>query len=228
MKQPRANMHGLTLIELLVALVICAMGVAGIYRLFIAQSRAYVVQDQVAEVQQNIRTAMEMIVRDVRMAGFDYDNSTSLVRIEDYKPRPPYLITGNSITVWFEHYRQGSPPVSEVHAVRYVLNGTKLERQLTVNGNPQPSEVLLENVTAFQLLCGRDGRIGAEETQDGVVNDWVDCGTVNNNQDKIIAVRVTLTTRPEQTNPQDDRFREISPRSLTSTVALRNLSLRKL
>jgi prepilin-type N-terminal cleavage/methylation domain-containing protein len=221
------NKKGITLIELLVALVICAISIAAIYRLFIAQSRAYVVQDQVAEIQQNIRTVMELIVRDVRMAGFDYDNSNSPVRIENFKPLPPYLVTASSINVWYENYRQGPPITSEIHEVRYDFVGTDLRRQLTVNGVVQPAELLLENVISFELTCGRDGRIGFEETQDGIVNDWVNCGTVNNNQDKVIAVRVSLTTRPDQINADDDRFRTISPRTLTSTIALRNLSIKK-
>jgi prepilin-type N-terminal cleavage/methylation domain-containing protein len=53
---------GVTLIELLVALVICGIVVAAIYRLFVAQTRAYTVQDQVAEAQQNVRNAMELLV----------------------------------------------------------------------------------------------------------------------------------------------------------------------
>ncbi len=231
----RLNRRGITLIELLVALVICAIVIAGIYRVFIAQSRAYVIQDQVVEVQQNIRTAMAMMVRDIRMAGFDYDdnNNTSHVSIEDFKPLPPYIVTANSITVLYEYYQRNpenpfdQPLSSEIHAVTYTLNGTNLERQLTVNGVNRPIEILLENVVAMELTCGRDGRIGFRETQDGVVDDWVNCGAINNNQDKVIAVRVSLTTRPEQANPQDDRFEGISPRTLNSTIALRNLAIKQ-
>jgi len=218
---------GITLIELLIGLVICALVIGAIYRVFIAQSKAYVVQNQVVEIQQSIRTAMEIMVRDIRMAGFDFDNSTSPVRITDFKPNPPYLISGNSITIWYENYVEGSPIVSEIHAVRYALNGSNLERQLTINGIAQPAEVILENVVGLELTCGRDGRIGFEHTQDGIVNDWVDCGAINNNQDKVIAIRVSLTTRPVQNDPQDDRFTAISPRTLNTMVALRNLSLRK-
>jgi len=227
--RPIMNKKGITLIELLVALVICALVIAAIYRLFITQSRAYVVQDQVVEIQQNIRSAMEFMVRDIRMAGFDYDNPTSPLRIEDFKPLPPYIVAGNSITVWYENYQTGPPVISQILAVTYTLNGTNLERQLTINGvvQPQQPEILLENVTALELTCGIDGRIGFEDTQDGVVDNWVNCGAVNNNQDKVIAVRVSLTTRPEQVNAQDDRFREISPRTLTSIVALRNLSIKR-
>jgi len=223
------NKRGITIIELLVGLVICSIAIAAIYRVFTAQSNAYVVQDQVVEVQQNIRSAMEIMVRDLRMAGFDYDNSTSLVRIEDFKPLPPYIIAGNTITVWYENYQTGPPLISQIHGVTYALNGTNLERQLIVNGVNQSTEVLLENVNAFVLDCGIDGRIGdvAPPNQDGVIDNWVNCGAVDNNRDKVIAVRVSLTTRPEQVNPQDDRFRTVSPRTLTSIVALRNLSIQK-
>jgi len=223
------NKRGITLIELLVGLVICAIVIAAIYRVFTAQSNAYVVQDQVVEIQQNIRSVMEIMVRDIRMAGFDYDNSTSLVRIEDFKPLPPYIVAGNTITVWYENYQTGPPLISQIHAVTYTLNGTNLERQLIVNGANQSTEVLLENVNAFELTCGIDGRIGYFDypSQDGFIDNWINCGAVNNNRDKVVAVRVSLTTRPEQVNPQDDRFRMVSPRTLTSIVALRNLAIQK-
>ena len=60
----------MTLIELLVGLIISAIIVAGVYRVFVAQTRAYTVQEQVVEVQQNIRGAMELMLRDIRMAGY--------------------------------------------------------------------------------------------------------------------------------------------------------------
>jgi len=219
------NKRGITLIELLVGLVICAIVIAAIYRVFTAQSNAYVVQDQVVEIQQNIRSVMEIMVRDIRMAGFDYDNSTSAVTV----PNIPYNVAGNTITVWYENYQTGPPLISEIHAVTYTLNGSNLERQLIVNGVNQSTEVLLENVNAFVLDCGTDGIISdiTPPNQDGVIDQWVNCGAVDNNRDKVIAVRVSLTKRPEQVNPQDDRFKMVSPRTLTSIVALRNLSIQK-
>jgi len=41
------NKKGITLIELLVAMIISAAVIAGIYRVFVAQTRAYTVQEQV-------------------------------------------------------------------------------------------------------------------------------------------------------------------------------------
>jgi prepilin-type N-terminal cleavage/methylation domain-containing protein len=62
--------RGVTLIELMIVLVIAAFLVAGIYSLFITQHRSYSVQDQVAGVQQDARVALDIMARDIRMAGF--------------------------------------------------------------------------------------------------------------------------------------------------------------
>lgn len=223
-----SNKKGITLIELLVALIICALSIGAIYRVFTSQSKAYVVQDQVVEVQQSLRSVMELIVRDLRMTGFDYDNSTSPVRIGDFKSIPPYIVADHSITVWYESYDSQNPASSTIHSITYSLNGNHLERQLTINGVHQETEVILENVNEFSLRCGVDGRIHDFATQDGVIDQWVNCGAIDNSRDKVIAITVNLSVFPSQVNQEDDRFRTITPRRLSSTVALRNLSIKKL
>jgi len=64
------NAKGVTLIELLIALVISAILTGGIYRTFIHQQRSYTTQEQVADMQQNVRVAINRMMREVRMAGF--------------------------------------------------------------------------------------------------------------------------------------------------------------
>jgi type IV pilus assembly protein PilW len=61
---------GVTLIELMIVLVIAAVLVAGVYSLFITQQRSYAVQDQVAGAQQDARAALDIMAREIRMAGF--------------------------------------------------------------------------------------------------------------------------------------------------------------
>jgi type IV pilus assembly protein PilW len=61
---------GLTLIELLIALVLSSVLVASLYRIFITQQNTYTVQDQVADMQQNIRGAIDRMTREIRMAGY--------------------------------------------------------------------------------------------------------------------------------------------------------------
>ena len=64
---------GLTLIELLLALVLSSILIAALYRIFIGQQKTYTVQEQVAEMQQNVRIAMDQITKEVRMAGYGGD-----------------------------------------------------------------------------------------------------------------------------------------------------------
>ena len=70
------NRKGMTLIELLVALTISGILVAGVYRTFISQQHTYTVQDQVVDMQQNVRLAINRMTRELRMAGFGKMDAT--------------------------------------------------------------------------------------------------------------------------------------------------------
>jgi type IV pilus assembly protein PilW len=61
---------GMTLIELMIALVVVAILVAGIFRVYATSSSSLRVQTKVAEAQQTVRAARERIVYDLRMAGY--------------------------------------------------------------------------------------------------------------------------------------------------------------
>lgn len=61
---------GLTLIELMVALVICTLLVGAVYRTFINQGKTYTIQDNVVDMQQSARFAIDRMTREIRVAGF--------------------------------------------------------------------------------------------------------------------------------------------------------------
>lgn len=61
---------GFTLVELLVALAIASFLLAGVYTLLIRQQRSYETQDQVVELQQNLRSAITLMRYDMRMIGY--------------------------------------------------------------------------------------------------------------------------------------------------------------
>jgi type IV pilus assembly protein PilW len=61
---------GFTLIELLIAIALGLVILAGLYKTFRTQHDTYIVQDQVAAMQQNLRAAMYLITRDLQMAGW--------------------------------------------------------------------------------------------------------------------------------------------------------------
>ncbi len=62
--------RGVTLIELLIALVMSSILIAALYRVFISQQKTYTVQEQVVDMQQNARFAIYRMMSEIRMAGF--------------------------------------------------------------------------------------------------------------------------------------------------------------
>ncbi len=63
--------RGFSLTEILVALLLASLLSTGIYKVYISQNKSYVVQERVAEMHQNLRAAMFMMTREIRMAGYD-------------------------------------------------------------------------------------------------------------------------------------------------------------
>lgn len=62
--------RGISLIELIVVLLLSTLLTAALYRTFIGQQRVYATQEQVVDMQQNIRVAISRMMADIRMAGF--------------------------------------------------------------------------------------------------------------------------------------------------------------
>ncbi|MDY6863533.1 MAG: PilW family protein [Thermodesulfobacteriota bacterium] len=67
----RLNVNGFTLVELLVTIVIGGIVLTAVYEIFISQYRAYMIQSQVSEMQQNGRIALLIISRDARIARYN-------------------------------------------------------------------------------------------------------------------------------------------------------------
>lgn len=65
------NEHGFTFVELLTTLVISVVILASLYSAYLTQQRSQVTQDQLVEMQQNIRAALGIMTSEIRMAGFD-------------------------------------------------------------------------------------------------------------------------------------------------------------
>ena len=66
-----SRQKGFTLVELIIATAVTLVVLAAIFMTYKSQQDSYVSQEQVAEMQQNLRAAFYMMARDVRMAGYD-------------------------------------------------------------------------------------------------------------------------------------------------------------
>ena len=215
--QSMLNKKGVTLIELLVVLVISGIVIGGVYRVFISQTKAYTVQDQVAEIQQDVRGAMEIMVRDIRMAGFQERNFGSALISDN-----PIVIGAQSITVNYEYIPSAGAPTT--NTVTYDLQNGNLRR--TVGG---VQETLLTNVTTLDFRYGidanADGIIDGINGATGVISDNAFVQAAGVGTAKVFAVRIELIANPPHDIP--DVAKVVSPRRLTSVVIPRNMFLKK-
>ena len=139
----------------------------------------------------------------------------------------PVVPGDHSITVNYEYDNTTRYTVT----YRRDAASSRLMRQLTTtkdNGTitAGAEEPLLENVDTFDLAYGvdqdDDGKMD-DLNGDGMIDDgdWLSAAAVGTI--KVIAVRLTLTARPDQTNQDVKKW--VSPRTFTTVVNLKNLSL---
>lgn len=66
----RAHQQGLTIVEIMIAMVLSLILTAGVIEVFLGSKNTYRVNEAVSRLQEEGRMALELLSRDVRMAGF--------------------------------------------------------------------------------------------------------------------------------------------------------------
>lgn len=138
---------GLTLIEIMVAMVVSLILIAGVIQIFVGTRQTYRFQDALARVQENGRFAAETIGRDARLAGFV--GCTTLVSVT------PNAIPPLAIAYSRDNYIEGgvgpalgAVPGTDVLTLRMLSPNTV---RLSVDmGGPADVVTIPANVPGFQ------------------------------------------------------------------------------
>lgn len=69
------NLRGFTLVEMVLALAISTIVLAAVYSVFTIANKNFTTQNAAAQVQQNLRSAIRLMARDIRHAGLDPSGS---------------------------------------------------------------------------------------------------------------------------------------------------------
>jgi type IV pilus assembly protein PilW len=135
--------RGFTLNELLVALVIMSVVSSAIYGVFTISSRSYTTQGVTADVQQSVRSAMEVMLHDIRAAGLDPTASGNfgIELAEAEKLR----FTSDSIDAGLDDFN-GTLDDSNSERITYVLEGTQLNQILYETTASETIAPLIRNV----------------------------------------------------------------------------------
>jgi type IV pilus assembly protein PilW len=76
-RQPRHRTRGFTLIELMIAMILGLVVIAGVTSVFLAGQQSFRTNNALADVEDGSRIAFELMSRDIREAGLTGCNSTS-------------------------------------------------------------------------------------------------------------------------------------------------------
>ena len=79
MKKKFSKISGLTLIEILIAIVISSLMMAAMFTSYSVVNSTYRQVTDRAKISQTGRDVLGMITRDIRLAGFKYFNDTCLL-----------------------------------------------------------------------------------------------------------------------------------------------------
>ena len=82
--------RGMTLIEVLIALLMTGILTAAMFKVYVNQHHAWLIQDRVIEMQQNARAAADELSRQLRMAGYELPNN--LPPIVAYNTNPDTIV----------------------------------------------------------------------------------------------------------------------------------------
>ncbi|MCK5192834.1 MAG: prepilin-type N-terminal cleavage/methylation domain-containing protein, partial [Desulfobulbaceae bacterium] len=133
--------QGFTIIELLVGMAVSLLALTAIYSTFQAQHKSYLMQQEVAAMQQNLRAAMFYMQREIRMAGCDPLGTAGagIIAASDSSINFSEDVRGDNV---------GDPPDGNLNDpnenITYSLNGGNLVRN-TGGGN----WIAAENIDAL-------------------------------------------------------------------------------
>ncbi|HJP17478.1 MAG TPA: prepilin-type N-terminal cleavage/methylation domain-containing protein [Nitrospinota bacterium] len=209
-----ANQHGFTLIEMMIAMGITLLVMSGVYEVFTSQQKAYTTQERVAEMQQNVRVAMDMMSRNIRMAGYDPTESgifgiTNSTAYADSNSATLALTDSDKIYLTIDDDDDGTIDSNANERVAYQLSGGNL--QVDDNGTWRD---IAENITALSFTYTyADGQTSDTE---GLPDNAVGDDTDDFDDIRLIEISITATTNKGVT----DRTR-----LLTANVCPRNVGL---
>lgn len=83
MKFYRSNQHGLSLVELLIAMALGLMLTLGALQMMLSSQTMYSTTDTLSRIQESGRFALNFIAKDVRMAGYFSDSLSNIILHED-------------------------------------------------------------------------------------------------------------------------------------------------
>ena len=175
--------HGFSLVELMVAMAISLIVMGGVYKIYVTQQDSYLLQEQVAEMQQNARIAKYVLTKDIRMVGY---NPTRKINVGSFITSfvaklpgddwadgdPDETSTGShSIAFTLDENGNGVLDANFDEQVAFRVSSGNLERFDVANGIKGAWLKVVENIEAlsFAYAFDNDGDGNADTSANGFI-----------------------------------------------------------
>lgn len=193
--------QGFTLIEVVIALALSMVTVGAIYTIYVNQLKSQVVREDKLDMQQHARAAMDLIVQDLKMAGYD--------------PR---------------QVNHDKSQVNDFDGIIYHPTQLVVKADLNGNGTPTDSnESIRFSHDQVTFMLRRDTGGGrqplAEHIEDFSVKYLDHAGRPTTDSTQIRQIELKIKARTENPDPQyplNGGYRTVT---LQSRITPRNLSL---
>jgi prepilin-type N-terminal cleavage/methylation domain-containing protein len=235
----RSN-QGFTLVELLVVLAIVGIVMGGIYSVFIRSNQVYISQEEVVAAQQEARSALDILGREIRMAGFiaannktggldpitapawagSADSAIEIAAVND---------VAKTTTLAFKSNLDGTDSdldgTDDTEAVRYVYYHS--DHPDVSRRNTLTREVLIWD-GAWVDPSGEGEKVFLENIQDLTLTYQLADGTTDDNPADLENIRGVIISLTAQTSIAVEPYeggKHIRTRQLISNIQIRNLGL---
>lgn len=215
------NNQGFTLIELIIAMLICVILIAGIVSAFRSQETNQLTQEQVVEMQQNLRGALEIMSKELRMAGYDPDvkYGAGINRAGAGTATDPLIF---------------SMVAADDGKDNYILNSTNDDNLINpAAGVDEKGELKFIIYSLYDAYGDGDDDLGRKidgqkeaiaENVSGLTLAYYDGdGNVTADTAAIRSIKITIETQPDV---NATNFVGGGTRTLTETIKCRNLGLK--
>jgi len=143
----KVDQAGLTLVELLVSLTVLGIVMSSIVQMFISMSTGYTTQNGVADLQQSIRAVTNLMVQEIRMAGFSSLSGTKFGITEAEKQKFSFTVDWDDDGFITASHSGNSSIIQESDIITYSYDQEKYSLQrVTADGT--------ESVSTQALLGG--------------------------------------------------------------------------
>lgn len=189
-----AGPGGFSLVEMVIAMAVGLVVLGSMYSVFTIQNKTFSNQEEIVSMQQNVRAGMDMMAREIGMAGYDPAMANAFIGV---------TVSSAQLQIQADLDGNGAIDTTSQENIVYVYDATNKRITRNIGAGAQP---FVENVDAFTFAYLDSS------------------GTVTADSASVRRIRITITGRTVKPDPSYSANGGYRTYTLNTVVAPRNLA----